>query len=183
MSGARIGLPRLTAVFLRVGNVTFGGGDPTIMALQRELMHRRGWLSADHFALAFSLCRVTPGTNLLAFVAGVAWLLGGWLAAVAAVAAATVPSSALVVWLTFAYERLVTHPVGAGAVRAVLAAIAGMMAAGVWLLLRPYLGRGRRLGTLALVVPALIAALWLPLGPVQLLGIAALAGFVFPETE
>jgi len=40
---------RLALLFLRVGNLTFGGGDPTMAALHRELVVSRGWLHIELF--------------------------------------------------------------------------------------------------------------------------------------
>jgi len=50
-------LKRLTWIFLRVGNLTFGGGDPTMAALQSELVVTRRWLSAEQYALIYGLAR------------------------------------------------------------------------------------------------------------------------------
>jgi chromate transporter len=175
-------LRELTGVFLRAGNLTFGGGDPTVAALHRELTARRGWLTQDHFGLAYSLARITPGTNLLAFCAGAAWFLRGWPAAVAAVLAVTVPSAVLVVWLTHAYEFSRTNALAAGAIAGVLAAAVGMMVAAAWVLARPHLGGRRTARTLFLVlVPA--ALTWkFAVSPVYALVLAALAGFFWKET-
>src|SRR4051812_48077548 len=85
--GSRASLRELTAIYFRIGNTTFGGGVPTIAALQRELVDRKGWLSHEEYGLAFALARVTPGTNILAFVAatgaqilGLAGAMAGMLA-------------------------------------------------------------------------------------------------------
>ena len=91
--------PRLKDVawlFFRVGNTTFGGGNPTIAVLQREF-YQRHWLSAEQFGIAFGLGRVTPGTNLLAFCAGTGWYLLGLTGAITAVIVVTIPSSMLVI--------------------------------------------------------------------------------------
>ena len=47
-----VSLKRLTWIFVRVGNLTFGGGDPTMAALQSELvvtraLAERGAVRAD----------------------------------------------------------------------------------------------------------------------------------------
>src|SRR5678815_5612358 len=63
-------LRRFALLLLRVANLTFGGGDPTMAALHRELVVKRGWLPPDRYGLIYSLARATPGTNLLAFCAG-----------------------------------------------------------------------------------------------------------------
>jgi chromate transporter len=74
-------------VFLRYGNLTLGGGSATIAVLKRQLMDRRRWIDADRFTLCFALARLTPGTNLLAFCAGIGWLLRGLSGALAALLA------------------------------------------------------------------------------------------------
>ena len=60
----------LAALYLRAGNLTFGGGDVITATLQRELVHVRGWLTMDQYGLAQSLAKITPGTGNLAFTAG-----------------------------------------------------------------------------------------------------------------
>lgn len=70
-------LAQIGRVFLRYGNWTFGGGSATVAVLQTELIDRKQWVSREAFALAFGLARLTPGTNLLSFGAGIGWLLRG----------------------------------------------------------------------------------------------------------
>ena len=88
------------SIFLRDGTFTFGGGDPAMAALHNDLTRQRGWLSEDDNGLFYALARLTPGTNILAFCAAAGWRLLGWMGAVLAVSAATIPSAFLVIWLT-----------------------------------------------------------------------------------
>src|SRR5574341_309726 len=119
-------LKALSWLALRIGNLTFGGGDPTMAVFQRELVNRRHWLSPEQYGLAFGLARITPGTNLLAFCAATGWYLLGWRGAVAMVAAVTLPSAALVVLLTWAYQAWHAHPTAAGVAAGTVAAAIGM---------------------------------------------------------
>jgi chromate transporter len=169
-------LARMTAVFLRVGNTTFGGGDPTIAALQRELCERRNWLSHADYRLAYALARVTPGTNMLAFCAAAGWRLRGWAGAWLAVLAVTLPSSALVVLLTRGYQAYRENPPVMAAVNGTLAAAVGLMAAAALLLIRPFWHAGGRIR--AVLIPAVAAALvlWAGWSPLQAIAAAALAG-------
>src|ERR1044072_9657952 len=91
----------LAGVFRRACNLTFGGGDAITALLQRELVHRREWLTRDQYALAQRLARVTPGTAILAFCASTAWMIRRGVGAVAAVLAVSVPSAAGGGLLTF----------------------------------------------------------------------------------
>lgn len=170
------GLREMAWIFLRIGNLTFGGGDPIMAAFQRELVERRRWLSADQYALAFALARVTPGTNVLAFCAAVGWFLRGWLGAFIAVPAATVPSGLLVIALTAAYEELQGMRLAAGAIGGLLAAAVGMMVAAAWNLIRPRLVAGNRLRIAVLTLGALVLLLGFSASPLPVLGLGAAAG-------
>src|SRR5437879_13200253 len=119
-------LRRLTWIFCRVGNLTFGGGDPTMAALQSELVATRRWLDEEQYGLIYGLARITPGTNLLAFSAGAAWQILGWVGAVSAVLAITVPSAAIVVLLTRGYEGWNTNALAMAAISCTLARVSRM---------------------------------------------------------
>ena len=101
-------------------------------AIYQEFVARRGWLPRGDYGLVYSLARITPGTNLLAFCAGVGWRLAGTPGSVLAVAAVTIPSAALTTWMTYAYAVLDRHPQAGAAIQGALAGAAGMMAAAVW---------------------------------------------------
>ena len=106
-------LASLTNLYLKIGNTTFGGGDPTMALLQRELIFRK-WITQEDFALAYSLARVTPGTNVLAFCAATGARVLGLAGAFAAVLAVTLPSAILAVLLTRGFEAWRTQRVGDG---------------------------------------------------------------------
>ncbi len=84
----RFPIGALAGVFFRMGTTIFGGGDPTIAALRREFIDRRQVLPNQQFGVLFALSRITPGTNMLAFCAGLAYLLSGWTGAIVAIVAA-----------------------------------------------------------------------------------------------
>jgi chromate transporter len=174
-----LSLGRLTAVFLRVCNTTFGGGDPTMAALYTELVTARRWMGPEIYGILFALARITPGTNMLAFCAGAAWHLAGWPAAILAVAATAVPSAAIIVLLTVGYQTLRVNPVAMAAIGGTVAAAVGMMLAGTWQLLRPHLVRGRWLRTLAIAAGAF--ALAQRADPIQVLAAAAAVGFFWQD--
>lgn len=171
-----VSLKRLTWMFLRVGNLTFGGGDPTMAALQSELVHGRRWLDEEAYALIYGLARITPGTNLLAFSAGAAWKILGWRGALAVVFAMTVPAAAIVVLLTSGYQDWESNGLAMAAIGGTLAAASGMMATSAWQLLVPQIRAGGRLRAAVIFLAALIASMRFAMSPIQVLGLAALAG-------
>jgi chromate transporter len=178
---SRLPAGTLAGLFFRIGNTTFGGGDPTVAALQRELVDQRRSITPEEYGVLYALARVTPGTNMLAFCAGAGWLLHGWLGAILAVTAVTLPSAILAVLILKAFEALMRNPVAAAAISAMIAAAVGLMFAAAWLLLRPQLARRRLLRTLLIAVAAFVLVWKSVLSPVQVLGLAALTGFLWKD--
>ncbi len=175
--------PRLTdatRLFFRVGITVFGGGDPTIAILQREF-YRRDWLSPEKFAIAFGLARLTPGTNVLAFCAAAGWYLLGLGGALAAVLAITIPASVLVVWLTRAYDLTTHYRLAQSIANTLLAAAVGTMIGAALLLVRTQCKPGRWLKPIAISTGAFLLAFVAKLTPLQVIGVAAVAGFFWTE--
>jgi chromate transporter len=171
-------LASLTALYLKIGNTTFGGGNPTMALLQRELISR-AWITREDFALAYSLARVTPGTNVLAFCAATGARVLGLGGALAAVLAVTLPSALVAVLLTRGFETWRANPWAIAAIGGIVAAVSGMMWASVWLLLKPFLG----LRALLFAGSAFLAAWKFHVTPVPVIFVAALAGFLWVEKK
>lgn len=183
---ARISLFQLFLLYLKVGNITFGGGDPTMAALQTEMVASRGWISNKAYALVYTLARITPGTNLLAFCAGTAWELLGWPGAIAAVAAMTMPAALLVLWVTAKYNVIRAHPLAMAALGGVLAAAVGIMVAAAWQLARPSFSRRSWIHAGIVVAVAILLSFpgtRLYLSPIRVLGLAAIAGLLWEIPE
>jgi len=175
------GIGPLAALFLRVGNTTFGGGDPTMAALQRELIHRHRWINDEQYGLAYSMARLTPGTNVLAFCAATGWLIRGVVGAMAAVTAASVPSAVLALWLLAAYQRWETNALVETAAASVMAAVVGMMAASALLLVLPRVRTGGLARCLILTTGSVLLSYRFSVSPLLLLLLAAVAGLVWKE--
>jgi len=169
-------LRRLSLLFLRIGNLTFGGGDPTMAALHRELIVARGWLTPERYGLIYSLARATPGTNLLAFCAGIGWQLAGLRGALAAVLSASIPCAAAVVWFTYAYTLWRSNPLAMSAIGGTVAAAVGMMGAAAFQLLRPRWKPGSRFRAAVIFAAGFLLSFGLNMAPIQVLAIGALAG-------
>jgi chromate transporter len=176
-----LSLPRLAGIYLRLGNLTFGGGDPTMAALYSELVKSRGWLTQEKYAVIYALARITPGTNILAFCAGSGWTLAVLPGAVVAVLATSVPCSLIAILLTFSYEAGNSGPARA-AIGGTLAAAVGMTGTNAWQLLAPQIAtrsRRRALRALTIACASLLLSFRFNVSPVQVLGLAALAGFLW----
>jgi chromate transporter len=175
-------LSKLTNIFLRIGNTTFGGGYVTIGMLGRELIDNRRWLAQDKFDLAFALSRVTPGTNVLAFCAAVGAQLRGWLGAFAAVLAVSVPSSLIALFFIYAFNIGEHNRVAAAAIAGTVAAVAGMMWSTIWTILRPQMGGIiRNLQVLILTGGAFLASWKFKITPLPIIGVGLLIGLFWKD--
>jgi chromate transporter len=175
--------PRLKDVawlFFRVGNTTFGGGNPTIAVLQREFLQRH-WLSQEKFAIAFGLGRVTPGTNLLAFCAAAGWYILGLAGAITAVMVITIPTSILVIWLTRVYDAGAKNPLAQSVISAIIAAAVGTMIGAAVLLVRSGISRKDWIRPVLIAVAAFALARVFALSPIVVIGVAAIVGFFWVE--
>jgi chromate transporter len=128
----------LSWIFLRYGNLTFGGGTATIAVLDREIIERHKLVRRDQAALSFALARLTPGTNLLAYCSALGWLTRGLPGAILTLVAASLPCSLLVVLATVLYQLWMRQPLFAIAMHGAAAAAVGVMFATGWTILRPF---------------------------------------------
>jgi len=124
-----VAVPALTVAraFLWLSLTTYGGAQSA--AIRREVVNRRGWLSADEFFELRSIAMVAPGPNSpnLAILVGL-HLAGTW-GALLAFLAATLPGLAII--LGFALLSFDPRLVGvSAALRGCAAAAVGLAFAG-----------------------------------------------------
>lgn len=176
-------LRKLTNIFLRIGNSTFGGGYVTMAILGRELVDLRRWITSEDYALAFALSRVTPGTNVIAFCAAAGWLVLGVSGAVAAVFASSAPSAALAVLILQGIESGSGHPWVMGALAGTVAAVSGTMWSIVLWLVRPFLkgGANKSLRSVVIAGGAFLASWRFNITPVPILAVAMLVSLVWRD--
>lgn len=151
-----------------------------MVVLGRELVERRQWITAEDYELAFAVARVTPGTSIIAFCAAAGWLILGWTGAIAAVVVLTAPTAVLAVLLLQGIDSSAGHPLILSAVAATVAAVAGMMWAIVWIIIRPYTRGFVPLLRSAIIAGGAFLASWkFDITPVPVLAAATLASLLW----
>lgn len=180
---APVRLREFVSLTARVVNGTFGGGSTILGVFQRELVERKGWLSAEQYGLCFAVARITPGTSILAFCAAVGWSFDRWRGAAMGMAAAAAPCAAIAVCMLLAYEELKGLAWFAIALRGAMASAIGVMLAAGWSILKPYWKTVNRLRHAAILTASLVLMLVVHLSPLPILGLAALVGFLLPESR
>jgi chromate transporter len=176
-----VSLRQLADVFAWKANATFGGGTATVAVLREDIVEKRRWLSTSETDLSFALSRLTPGTNLLAFCAGIGWRLRGFAGATVALIAGSVPSAIFALLVTLLYEYWSRLPLMQIAMRGAAAATVSVMVATGVTLLRPYFRKASPLKIIFFAGGAFLVSQRWSVGAFYVLLIAAVLGFYWPQ--
>jgi len=103
--GARPGIGELTRFFLWLGTAGFGGPIALVGAMDRTLVHERGWVSRQEFADGLAFCQLAPGPLAAQLAIYIGWLRGGVRGATAVGVAFIGPSFLMVIALAVLYQR------------------------------------------------------------------------------
>lgn len=99
---APVGLWPLTAYFLRLGALGFGGV-ALVGLMQRDLVQRRQWVVGDEFKFALALAQIMPGPLAAQVAIALGYFRAGLVGAIAVGLAFVLPSFILVVGLAALY--------------------------------------------------------------------------------
>ena len=119
------------AAFLKLGLTSFGGPIAHLGYFRDELVTRRKWLDDSAYADLVALCQFLPGpaSSQVGFALGL--MRAGWLGALAAFVAFTLPSA--LVLLVFAMSAAsIAGPVGTAALNGLKIVAVAIIAQAVW---------------------------------------------------
>lgn len=158
--------------FFRLGLTSFGGPVAHLGYFREELVSKRKWVSDDQYAELVALCQFLPGpaSSQVGFALGL--IRGGYLGALAAWAAFTLPSALLLMLFALGTVAL-DGPVGAGLLMGLKAVAAAVVAHAVWGMARTLTPDLQRI---IIGLAALVLALLMPGNYGQL--IAILGGII-----
>lgn len=130
--GQTLGTPgEVFTTFLKLGLTSFGGPIAHLGYFREELVNRRKWLSDHAYADLVALCQFLPGpaSSQVGFALGL--MRAGWLGALAAFTAFTLPSAlALLVFAMTAAS--IAGPIGTGALHGLKIVAVAIVAQAVW---------------------------------------------------
>jgi chromate transporter len=184
-------LATMARFFSRVALVSFGGAYAVLPYVAQGAVERFGWLSAAQMVDGLALGETTPGPLII--VVAFVGVLGGWHAAGSL--AYALAAGVVVVWFTFLPSFLFILVGGplvessrgevrlAGPMRAIGAAVVGMVASLALLFAGPALwpggpGAGLDLASLGLLAGSLLLLFGRGWGVLPLIGGAALLGLI-----
>ena len=164
-------------IFLKLGLTSFGGPAAHLGYYREELVVRRRWLDEASYADLVALCQFLPGpgSSQTGFALGL--LRAGWLGALLAWCAFTLPSAALLIAFAYGADAF-GGPLGQSVIHGLKLVAVAVVAQAVWGMARS-LCPDRPRATIALA--AVLIAVFLPGSPGQMaaIGAGALAGLWF----
>lgn len=169
------------AVFLKLGLTSFGGPIAHLGYFRDELVTRRQWLSDAAYADLVALCQFLPGpaSSQVGFALGL--MRAGWLGALAAFTAFTLPSA--VILLVFALTATsLSGPVGTGVLHGLKIVAVAIVAQAVWGMARALCPDKQR-ASIAVGAVAILALAPSAVGMIGAILFGALGGFVFCQSN
>ncbi|WMT74555.1 chromate transporter [Bradyrhizobium sp. Ash2021] len=127
--------------------------------------------------------RLTPGTNLLAFCTGVGWLLRGMGGAVAALLAASVPCTIMVVVLTALFSQWQENQFAQAAIHGAIAAAVAITVKTVWTIAKPHFKGRERIRVVIVGATAFALYVVAGLSAIEVLLIAAAVRALWPAGQ
>ncbi|WP_312531144.1 chromate efflux transporter [Paracoccus sp. (in: a-proteobacteria)] len=157
--------------FLKLGLISFGGPIAHLGYFRDEIVTRRRWLSETDYADLVALCQFMPGpaSSQVGFALGM--MRAGWLGALAAFVAFTLPSALILLAFALTASSL-SGPIGTGALHGLKVVAVAIVAQAVWGMTRN-LCPDRERATIAVIAVAMLA--FLP-GAVGMMGAIAMGG-------
>ena len=164
------------AAFFKLGLTSFGGPIAHLGYFRDELVTRRRWLDDRAYADLVALCQFLPGpaSSQAGFALGM--MRAGWLGALAAFAAFTLPSALIL--LVFAMGAAsIAGPVGTGALNGLKIVAVAIIAQAVWGMAKNLCPDRERaaIAVGAVAVLAFVPGAFGMVGAIMLGGIAGLA--------
>ena len=118
----------ISAVFLRIGSITFGGGFVMIPLIESEVVNSHHWLTHQEFADATALGQITPGPVLIS-AAFIGYQVAGTLGALVATTSIFLPSFLMTIVAGSSLRRFRDNQVVQSFLRGVTPAVVGLLVA------------------------------------------------------
>jgi len=174
-------LLELFLTFLKIGAVMFGGGYAMIPILRYEVVVRHGWLSEQEFLDIVAIAESTPGPVAVNAATYIGYKVGGVPGSILATTAVVLPAFLVILGIAVALRVYYEHPVVRGMLRGIRAAVLGLVASALVLLVRGvFAGLGVHASAATAIIAALvfIAVTVFDLDPIVMIGASALIGLV-----
>ena len=151
-------LRALVGYFLYLGATGFGGPIALAGYMQRDLVERRGWITAEEYRKGLALAQLAPGPLAAQLAMYIGWVRGGITGATLVGIAFVLPSLLMVLALSVIYVKADLSDVLAGAFYGIGAAVIAIIARSAYKLTKLTMGKNVVLWTI-FAMNALITAI------------------------
>jgi chromate transporter len=126
---AKLGLLlTLSAIFLRMGSVTFGGGLVMLPLIESEVVNNHQWLTHQEFADATALGQITPGPVLIT-ATFIGYRVAGTLGALVATISIFLPAFLMTIAAASSLRRFRNNEQVQSFLRGIAPAVVGLLVA------------------------------------------------------
>ncbi|HOT90232.1 MAG TPA: chromate efflux transporter [Anaerolineae bacterium] len=100
----------VAVLFLKIGTVSFGGPAAHIALMEQETVHKRGWLTREHFLDLLAATNLVPGPNAVEMAGHIGFIHAGWPGLFAGAGGFLLPAVLISLGLAWGYERMGVLP-------------------------------------------------------------------------
>ncbi|MDR0546192.1 MAG: chromate transporter [Dysgonamonadaceae bacterium] len=162
--------------FANIGAFTIGGGYAMLPLIQREIVDRKKWISAEEFLDMIAISQALPGiwTVNIALITG--YRLQGNKGSIVAVAGAILPSFIIILLIAVFFRNFQDNPYIAKMFKAIRPVVVALIAVPVFTTARSV---GINLKTVIIPIAAAFLIWFWGVSPVWVVLVAALGGLVW----
>jgi len=127
---ARLG--ELSALFLKLGTISFGGPAAHIALIEEEIVRKRQWVTRQQFLDMLGAANLIPGPTSTEMAINVGFVRAGWAGLCVAGASFILPAALITGAFAWAYVRFGTRTQAVSVLAGVKAAVIAVIAIAVW---------------------------------------------------
>ncbi|GAB4418873.1 MAG: chromate transporter [Thermodesulfovibrionales bacterium] len=132
MEDAKAGIKNIFLTFLKIGTFAFGGVYSMLAFFERELVHKKKWLSHEDFAESVVVGQLTPGAPIVNTGIFIGYMLGKLKGALTTVIGQVLPSFIIVLILAYIYIKFKEIALFKAILKGIGAAVVGLIASVVY---------------------------------------------------
>jgi chromate transporter len=166
-------LGEMSALWAKIGLVSFGGPAAQIALMQSELVDRRGWLDRQTFLNGLNLCMLLPGPEAQQLATYAGWRSHGPLGGLIAGSLFVLPGALILLLLSWIAARHGDVPLVAAIFAGIKPVVVGIIAAALWRLAKRTMAGPAALG---IAIAAFIAIAFFSVPFPAVIAAAALLG-------
>lgn len=175
MEEAKVDIKNIFLTFLKMGAFAFGGVYSMLAFFERELVHRKKWLSHEDFAEGVVIGQLTPGAPIVNTGIFIGYKLKRLKGALASVVGQVLPSFIIVLVIAYLYIKYKDIALMRSILKGVGAAVVGLVASVVYSMGKKFL---KNYKSISFAIIAFICLGVFKLNPIVLIITAGVCGLI-----